>query len=202
MWCKNKSIKGELTMRIDVMTDIETLGHKSDSTIFQISAIAFDILTGEYISEFNQIADISLNKEMSVTGSTIKWWLNTNAELLKDLLNKGQCSTEDMLQSFHSWLTLLKKHEDDEVYLWGNGILFDNKMIQHQFEKIDLDYPIHYQKDRDVRTIVDLASTKLGITEKELKARYNDDTLVAHDAFDDVKYQVRLVHKCYEILIG
>lgn len=188
-------------MRIDVMTDIETLGTESDSTIIQISAIAFNIETREHLNEFNMIADISLNKKMSVTGSTIKWWLNTNAELLKDLLNKGQCSTEDMLQSFHSWLTLLKKHEDDEVCLWGNGILFDNKMIEHQLKAIGLDYPIHYKNDRDVRTIVDLAAQKNEITEKELKARFQDPSLTEHDAFDDVKYQINLVSWCYNDLI-
>jgi len=38
--------------RIDVMTDIETLGNNSDSTIFQISAIAFNIENGEYINKY------------------------------------------------------------------------------------------------------------------------------------------------------
>lgn len=32
-------------MRKDVMADIETLGTKADSTIFQISAISFNIVT-------------------------------------------------------------------------------------------------------------------------------------------------------------
>lgn len=70
--------KGDVTMdelkREDIMTDIETLGHKSDSTIIQISAIAFDIETGEYLSVFNKVADITKNETMKVTGSTTKWW--------------------------------------------------------------------------------------------------------------------------------
>lgn len=187
-------------MRKDIMVDIETLGNETNSTIFQIAAVSFDIKTGEVLSKFNRIADIEENEFLDVTGSTLKWWLKTNKELLTELLFKGEGSSEDLLISFHKWLK--EQHDtDDEVYLWGNGILFDNKMIQHQFNEVGLDYPIFYRNDRDVRTIVDLAGTKLGISEKELKAKYNDESLIAHDAFDDVLYQVQLVTGCYKELI-
>lgn len=187
-------------MRIDIMTDIETLGTKSDSTIIQIAAIAFDMNTGKHVATFNETVDIEKDGFLNVDGSTIKWWLNTNKELLHTLLSNGKHSSEEVLEMFHKWIMRLK--EGNDVYLWGNGILFDNKMIQHQLENNCLDYPIFYRNDRDVRTIVDLASKKLGITEGELKKRFNDDSLVEHDAFDDVKYQINLVKGCYEILIG
>lgn len=197
----SKKTIGRKQMRIDIMTDIETLGTKPDSTIFQISAVAFDIVTGEHLSTFNQIADIEKNDTVNVTGSTIKWWLNTNKELLSELLNSGITSSKDLLREFYQWLCNLNEIGSD-VYLWGNGILFDNKLIQHQLESIGLDYPIYYKNDRDVRTIVDLASNKLGISEKELKDQFNDDALVEHNALDDVTYQIRLVTKCYEVLIS
>jgi hypothetical protein len=187
-------------MRIDIMTDIETLGTKSDSTIIQIAAIAFDMMTGDHIATFNETVDIEKDDFLNVDGSTIKWWLNTNKELLHTLLSGGKHSSEEVLEMFHKWVMDLK--EGNDVYLWGNGILFDNKMIQHQLEGNCLSYPIYYKNDRDVRTIVDLASAKLGISENELKERFNDDSLVEHDAFDDVKYQINLVRGCREILIG
>lgn len=187
--------------RIDIMTDIETLGHKSDSTIIQIAAIDFDIETGIYISQFNEIVDITKNKTMSVTGSTIKWWLNTDRELLTKLINEGKYSSEEVLIHFYDWLVSKSlSMQNDDLYLWGNGILFDNKMLQHQMELIGLGYPIFYRNDRDMRTIVDLASKKLDITEKELRDRFIDETLVAHDAFDDVRYQIKIVSECYKLL--
>lgn len=183
------------------MTDIETLGTNSDSTIIQISAIAFDIETGEYISTFNQIADIELNEgPIKVTGGSIKWWLNTNKELFTTLINSGSFSSEQVLRNFQSWLCEWIDTVDD-LYLWGNGILFDNKMIQHQFENLGLNYPIYYRNDRDVRTIVELSAKKLGVSEKELKERFNDETLISHNAFDDVKYQINLVVECYKTLV-
>lgn len=190
-------------MRIDIMTDIETLGTNSDSTIIQISAIAFNIETGEHLRSFNQIADISQNDFMNVDGTTIKWWMNTNKELLQELLNNGKYSSDEILKNFNNWITDIQyEYGQKEVYLWGNGILFDNKMIQHQLDSLCIKYPIFYKNDRDVRTIVDLASRKLGITEKELKDKFNDDNLVAHNALDDVKYQINLVVGCYNTLIN
>lgn len=184
------------------MTDIETLGTKSDSTIIQISAMAFDIETGETSFIFNQVADIEKNEEpLNVTGGTIKWWLNTNKELFASLVNSGTSSSEEVLKNFHEWLWDLTVQGAD-LYLWGNGILFDNKMIQQQFENLGLSYPIYYRNDRDVRTIVELASHKLGIPEKELKRQFDDEKLTHHNAFDDVKYQIRLVVGCYKTLIG
>lgn len=180
------------------MVDIETLGNKTESTIFQIAAVAFDIKTGKKIAKFNKIADIEQNFNNYITGSTLKWWLNTNKKLLSDLLNKGKGSSGQLLEDFHSWLT--SPNLEGDIYLWGNGILFDNKMIQQQLEDEGLGYPIHYKNDRDVRTIVDLAATKLGISEKELKEKYKDQSLVEHDAYDDVKYQIDLVVGCYKEL--
>lgn len=199
-------------MRIDIMVDIETLGKSSDSTIFQIAAMAFDIKTGEIYSRFNQVSDISLDENIRVTGDTLKWWLDTDKELLHQLLNKGQGTSEEMLLDFKDWIYKLNltvvngqtasKERYNDVYLWGNGILFDNKMLQTQIEALGEKYPIFFKNDRDVRTIVDLAAAKLGLSEKELKKRFERPDLKKHDAYDDVIYQIELVRGCYQELIG
>lgn len=189
-----------INMRIDVMVDLETLGNKATSTIFQISASGFDIATGLSINSFNGISDISKNDKMNVTGDTIKWWLDTDAELLKTLLNKGEGSSDMLLIEFFKWLNAMTK--DNDVYLWGNGILFDNNLLRTQFEALGMSYPIHFRNDRDVRTIVELAALKTGKTVKELQAEYNNPSLTAHNAMDDVYYQIALVSGCYGIIVG
>ncbi|MBU5341267.1 3'-5' exonuclease [Caldifermentibacillus hisashii] len=187
-------------MRKDIMVDIETLGNKIDSTIIQISAVSFNLQTGSIYETFNEVADISKNEsEISVTGSTLQWWVNTNTELFAKLLTGGMCSSEDVLRHFHRWLSG-EISSAKYVYLWGNGILFDNAMIRQQFESIGLNYPIFYRNDRDVRTILELASIKLGKSEKELREEVYDNELVAHDAFNDVANQVKLVSFCYNVL--
>lgn len=189
-------------MRIDIMTDIETLGTKADSTVFQVSAIAFDITTGKIYDTFNQLIDIE-KEEMIVDGSTIKWWLNTNKELLATLLLSYKAiSAQETFQSFHSWLQSRGFTNDiKNVYLWGNGILFDNNMIRTQMEKYGLEYPIFYQNDRDVRTILELASMKSGLTKKEIQENCKDNNETLHNAIDDCSFQIRMVCKCFDIIM-
>ena len=190
-------------MRIDIMTDIETLGTHSDSQIIQIAACAFNIETGEIISQFNECVDICNGEHIKVTGNTLSWWLKTNSELLSEIIkvgNETSKSLKQVLTDFDNFIYQWDLVENNEIYLWGNGILFDNKMIQAQMESVGLKYPIFYRNDRDMRTIVDLACKKMGISEKELREGFNDDSLVAHNAFDDVKYQINIVTKCYRIL--
>lgn len=187
-------------MRVDVMIDIETLGTGADSTIIQIAAIAFDISTGDHIDMFDLTADIEKNiRPLKVDGSTLKWWLHTDKELLQQLLTSGVYSSEEVLHKFYTWLHSLTGDMRD-VYLWGNGIIFDNKMIQYQLEDLGLEYPIYYKNDRDVRTLLELASIKTGLSEKEIKNKFNDESLREHDALDDVIYQINLAVYCFNVL--
>lgn len=177
-----------------IMVDIETLGKKEGSTIFQISAAAFKMKSGEILSEIDLKLDIE-KANLAVDGSTLKWWLNTDKELLTQLLNEGNLSEIEMLQQFSDWA---KQFQDRR--LWGNGILFDNNKIKAAMEKNGLEYPIPYNKDRDVRTILALAADLTGKSEKEIKSEVADINHRAHNAIDDVHKQINFVRHCYLLL--
>lgn len=57
-----------MSQRIDVMTDIETLGRGNNTTVFQIGACAFNINTGKVLNTFNQIANVSKDKDILIDG--------------------------------------------------------------------------------------------------------------------------------------
>jgi len=185
--------------RLDIMTDIETLGRGIDCTVFQIAAMAFDVTTGEILRTFDMVADISKETPI-VDGTTIKWWLDTNKELLHKLLNAGICSESELIKAFYDWIVSFG--DEYEVHLWGNGILFDNNIIRSHMQKIGLVYPIGYNKDRDMRTIVELASMKSSLSEKELRKKFHIEGTTVHDAFDDVRNQISVVHNCYKIIMN
>lgn len=189
--------------RKDIMVDIETLGTGEGSTVFQIVATSFDITTGQVHDTYQSIGDIEQYPSLRVDGSTLKWWLNTDKELLTELLNKGDKDEYEMFESLHKWLlSQTETGNMKDVYLWGNGILFDNAKLQSELNSCSgLAYPIYYRNDRDVRTILELASLKSGLTEQELKDFVSDENERKHDAFDDVNFKIRLVHKCYELLM-
>ena len=184
-------------MRNDIMVDLETLGVKDGATIFQIAAASFDLKTGEIHDEIDLKLNISKVEDLQVDGSTLKWWLNTDKKLLTKLLHEGELTEAEMFTQFANWLG---KHKSPK--LWGNGILFDNAKIKQKFESMGLVYPVFYQHDRDVRTILDLASSITGLSEREIRAKSKRDTDHDHNAIDDVRKQIRLVHYCYNLIKG
>lgn len=188
--------------RIDIMCDLETLGTKADSTIIQIAAIAFDIYGGKELSFFDKTVDLEKCKKMNIVGSTLKWWVKTDMELLSKLILGGTLSDKELLEEFHKWISDLKG-QYDEVFLWGNGILFDNKILQYQFESFGLKYPIFYRNDRNMRTLVELAAIKEGLkSEVEYREKHKLDYLKKHDAFDDVKQQIHIIMKATEDILN
>lgn len=181
--------------RIDIMCDLETLGKDADTVVFQIAAAAFDINTGTVLYNFNQICDIS-NTKIMVDGDTLKWWLNTDKELLTKLLNQGNCSEQWMVEYFHNWIETLQKKYD--VYFWGNGILFDNRIMKAKMESYGMKYPIFYRNDRDLRTLVDIVKTKYNVDpHKECQVENTEK----HNAMHDVEHQIRVATYCWNKLM-
>ena len=190
-----------MNQRIDIMVDLETLGRSGEYTVFQIGAVAFNIITGEVLDTLDISSDITKDKDFRVDPETLMWWLKTDKELLFNILeNNNSIDSYDMFDYFKWWTLSLKNSGLTNIYLWGNGILFDNKIIQDKMEQYKLDYPIHYRNDRDLRTVIDLTANKLGITEDELKEKFNDDNLTKHNGLDDAKYQVKMLVYCWKIL--
>lgn len=188
-------------MRVDIMTDIETLGKGNNTTVFQIAACMFDIATGDIIDTFNQTIDIAKDKNIPIDGDTLLWWLNTDKELLTELLNNGTVSQKELFINFRKWIMQFSMSIKD-VFLWGNGILFDNKLIQSKMTQYEIEYPIFYRNDRDMRTIIELAALKTGVkTEKEFRELHKNIIYKEHDGFNDVKAQIEILSKAWNILI-
>lgn len=189
--------------KVNVMLDIETLGTDSDAFIFQIAAAKFDIKTGEVRDTFNMTQDISYVQSAKINPRTLLWWLETDSLLLKSLLaGDYKEMSPDLLKSFKDWIDYTQDTLMDDVLLWGNGVIFDNRIIREQMNQRGLGYPIAYNNDRDVRTILSLAAEKLHVSEREIKDRVKDDNLMKHDAIHDVAAQIKLVSYCHNVLVG
>lgn len=191
--------------RIDLMVDLETLGKGENPQLLQITAIPFDLTdeTKDFSGmEFERFIDIGISD--CINGDTLKWWLNTNRELLTDLVNKGNTAESVAVFDFIEYIQHLQHKIDGDtpVYLWGNGILFDNRILSEKCKQYDWAYPIYYRNDRDVRTINELAALKLGMSSAEDFRKSIENTGVEHNARDDVLYQIKCVQKAYQVLMG
>jgi len=195
-----------MNKRLDIMVDLETLGRDPQNPVIQIGAIAFDVVTGAKYSEFVEYCILDA-KVTPINPDTYKWWLDTNTILLQDLLKRGLDSgiTEaQMFERFVKWIEKTAKANGiakGDVHLWGNGILFDNYIIRGKCEMYGLKYPIPYQNDKDVRTIVDAYCTKAHMTRNEVVILFkNASGLVQHDAINDCQIQINMVRHCYTTL--
>ena len=74
-------------MNNHVMVDIETLGNKSRSVILSISAVKFDIKTGETFEEFHRTIDLKtcLDVGLEINADTFYWWTQQSKEALEKL---------------------------------------------------------------------------------------------------------------------
>ena len=188
--------------RIDVMIDIETLGKTECPPVFQLVAKAFDIQTGEIIDSFHSTCDISTTKS-EIENETVIWWMKTNfklfVQLLADGVNSGN-TEEKMIKDFINWFNDLKG-DITHKFLWGNGVLFDNRIISAKCRQYGLAYPVYYRNDMDMRTIIEIAAMKLGFDNQKT---YRDSVKfegTAHDADCDVDNQIKNIVRAYKDLI-
>lgn len=191
--------------RVDIMVDLETLGKGDTPPIIQIAASAFDIKTGKVYSDFETYADVSTIN--NIEGGTLSWWLDTNADLLHTIIDAGKtscCSESKCFSDFIDWIyevTTSLGLTSKEVFLWGNGILFDNRIIKNKCKQFSFEYPIYYRNDMDVRTILEMAAFREGLSGQIAFRNTVEHIEPAHNAAIDVKNQIADVCSAYEVLM-
>lgn len=192
-------------MRIDVMVDIETLGKADNTAIFQIYAEAFNRDTFETIDTLELKININTIKPELMDMDTLYWWTQNHGELFKKLTE----TTDEHTGEYHAAYQLARWFEnlrfayasgDNDIYLWGNGSMFDNIKIKNLLTRNGEKYPIYYRNDRDLRTLIDCASRNSGLSEENIKELVTIGSEVQHDAKDDVAFQIRLLKKCYGLI--
>ena len=191
-----------MTKRIDVMADLETLGTNDCPPVFQLNAKAFDITTGTIIDEFNEVADVTTT-ESEVSQATLMWWFKTDINLFTELIDKGMKSgnsEKDLIEKFVNWFNALDadyKHR----FLWGNGVNFDNRIIQKKCEQYNIKYPVFFRNDMDMRTILEVAAMKTGYSDQVAYRAAIEFKGTKHNADDDVTNQIRDLVRAYKDLM-
>jgi hypothetical protein len=125
-------------------------------------------------------------------------------------MERGQesgLSEKDAIQQFCTWamakpINAVYEPKVTDVFLWGNGILFDNRLIQSKCQQHNIPYPIFYRNDRDMRTLVELAALKTG-NGSEFEYRSHFDSIgTRHNALDDCLFQVKVLCQAYNDVMG
>lgn len=168
-----------------VMVDIETFGNKSNSVIASISAVYFNLETGETGAEFNQLINIQscVDIGLNIDTSTLKWWM-TQSDEAREIVISGKKHIRYVLE-------LLSNFINKEKFVWGNSARFDLGILSDAYNSCNLKPSWDFRKELDVRTFVFLNPTiKENFEYKGIK----------HNAIDDCKNQIEYCSMIYNSL--
>lgn len=172
-----------------LMIDLETLGTSSNAVVVSISAVVFDMSTGEIGEEF----EIGLDKDQQllkggvIDEDTVNWWAEQSDEAKAELERLVKIDVDEALNSFATWLKNQFK-APSKVKMWGNGATFDNVIVRNLFERHGIKIPIPYYCDKDVRTLTYLTKTQ---------PKKYEFTGVKHRGIDDCKHQIKYCCDAY-----
>lgn len=181
-------------MSTHVMLDLETMGNTSNAAIVSIGAVVFSPVTGELGADFEVVVNLNSSAYYSdIDASTVTWWL-TQSEEARSIFSREtpKSSLKDALLELNQWFTGLGDAKDIQV--WGNGSGFDNVILMNAFKATRIKPNFMHWNDRDVRTIVEMGRSILGIDPKTTFIRQG----VHHSALDDAKFQAKYVSEIWQ----
>lgn len=139
-----------------IMIDLETLGTRPGSIILSIGAVRFDLdhgITGEFYTNIN--VEDAETYDLTITASTVLWWMNQSDEARKALASAKKPLLEALLD-FDEWARAadFKRNPQADIdELWGNGPDFDNALLASAYKAADLEIPWSYRANRCYRTM-------------------------------------------------
>lgn len=138
----------------DIMIDVETLGNEGKFVVTQVSLVPFfinpNIDAGSGLTScFDMGISVkdSLKKGFELDVDTIKWWINTNTELLGEQLNYSR-TVEEVCEKIVKYISTF----DRDVRFWATATL-DYQAISNIFNSVNIKNPIKYNKRFCARTV-------------------------------------------------
>lgn len=173
----------------NIMIDIETLGRKNTSVIVQIAAVAFDPFTGETGAEFcvNISPEDCQTHGLTIDATTVVFWLEQSREAHQRVFYNSKSLLHQAITGFDIFCGEIAETKD--LIVWDNSPSFDVEILKNAFKVIGIEFPFLFRNERDFRTISklfpDIAASHVRVG-------------VAHDALDDCRNQIAILHKCYQ----
>tara|TARA_Y100000034_G_scaffold136636_1_gene214281 strand:- start:4846 stop:5436 length:591 start_codon:yes stop_codon:yes gene_type:complete len=184
----------------DIMLDLETLSLEDNPVIIQLSAIQFDLKTGQTYSEFSETINPKscIESGLALDSSTISWWLTQEMTAINDVFINSITSGKELSSVLDDFSNFVKnvREGNERISVWGNGILADNLWLKSAYSNSKKKIPWKYFENKDVRTLADLGSR---ILNKDIKNETKFEG-VQHNAIDDCKHQIKYCHEIYKQL--
>jgi hypothetical protein len=173
-----------------IMMDIETFGTDSNSVILSISAVEFDLVTGEVGKTFEVAMDVQeqLRYGRIIEPDTVAWWMGQSKEAINATFRLNRISVVKALNDFNQWIKDLGVPAKD-IKLWGNGVGFDCILTRNLYKAAGVEFILPYWCDNDVRTLVTLGG---------IDTRNFEFVGTKHYGIDDCKHQIKYCCTAYK----
>jgi hypothetical protein len=125
-------------------------------------------------------AQSCIDKGLTMSASTVMWWLSQDKAAINSLLS-DRANVTYALQQFNLFINTEWPTGDNKYSIWGNSARFDLGMLNNAYDACNLPLPWKYWQERDVRTLVAF--------NPELKKSIIND--LPHDALSDCLYQIK-----------
>jgi len=170
-----------------IVVDLETLGTKPNSGILAIGATTLDYKYTFYRTIKKSSLDFY---HFGWSADTMKWWHDQPAHVREEAFN-GTTPIRQALREFQDWLYTVCK--DKAPLIIGNGAAFDNVILKHAYDKVDLTVPWSYKNDFCYRTL-----------RKVLGDRIKEPEFVGdkHNALSDAIHEAKILNLMLEKLYG
>lgn len=170
-----------------IVVDLETLGTKPNSGILAIGATTLDLKYTFYRTIKKSSLDFY---GFGYSLDTMKWWNEQPSHVREEAFN-GTTQIREALKEFQSWLYVVCKDKDPLIV--GNGAAFDNVILKHAYDRLDLSVPWTYKNDFCYRTL-----------RKVLGDRIKEPDFLGdkHNALADAIHEARVLNLMLEKLYG
>ncbi len=156
------------------MIDIETLGNKPGSIIFEVGAVSFD--RNQVLDTFHAFLPTAASSERGFTIDlvTLQWWAK-QGKTLEEILDqtKDAPTINDTMLKLASFIT-------GHNHYWSKGN-FDYPLLARYFDSCNLQTPWKYGQVRELRTM---------LSELDMLPPKQEAT---HNALEDAMRQVELL---------
>jgi inhibitor of KinA sporulation pathway (predicted exonuclease) len=186
-------------MGIDIMLDLETLGLGDNVVIIQISAVVFNIKSGDILEVFDEYINPqdSVKRGFKIESSTVEWWFSQSEEVFQNVFVKSLNSKntiDKVLLNFNTWISKIKEEQKVNnkynINMWGNGILADNKWLRQAYKLCNIEPCWKFYEDKDVRTLLELGRRLFSYEMLKFEG-------TKHNALDDCKHQIKYCCEIY-----
>lgn len=140
-------------MSYHIQTDIETLSSRVDAAVIAIGMCCFKR------HEIVETISILIDPQLAIghrDPRTIQWWSEQEPHIRERMFS----GRDEPWLACDKMIRFVKTYEKHLEGFWANPPQFDIIILRYLFDQCGKKFPVHYRKERDFRTLKQLAHAK------------------------------------------